>query len=98
MTETLPAKRKDDVVLTLAQPDHLPSNAVESESKQSDLAHINNSFDIAYAAIKVARKTSEFCSIIKAIQTSIEMRRKILGHDSGRKGSKGRRSEVELLG
>lgn len=79
------------------QPEPLAEEASLEESNKSDLEHVDATFDIAYHALQVASKTHDFCAVIKALQTSIGLRRQILGHDSKGKVSPGGKRTVELL-
>lgn len=99
MPDNLPKRNDEETSLgVIEQPEHLSPQASQSETRESDLAHINNTFDIAYAGLKRANKVSEFCSVIKAIQVSVHMRRELLGYDTGRKGASRSRPKVDLLG
>lgn len=82
----------------IEQPDPVEASVSETHLKESDIAHINNTFEIAYKALTVARKTGEFCSIIKALQGSMALRRKVLGYDHSGAGAKAGRKKVNLLG
>jgi len=91
------ASEPNQVRLSLTQPPPINDKSSEDRTNSSDMEHINCAFDIAYYSLTAAKKTTDFCAVIKAIQSSIGLRRQVLGHDKKGKPAEGGKRIVDLL-